>query len=84
VPEATASRHELEGRVHGWMERLDERHRRVIERRFALDGKSTATLDELAVELGLTRERVRQMQLEALKQLRQALASEHIGRDAVR
>ena len=46
-------------------------------------GEAIATLDELAVELGLTRERVRQMQLEALKQLRQALASEHVGRDAV-
>jgi RNA polymerase nonessential primary-like sigma factor len=83
VPEATASRHELEGRVHGWLERLDDRHRHVIERRFALGGRATATLDDLAVELGLTRERVRQMQLEALKQLRQALASEHVGRDAV-
>ncbi len=83
VPEATASRHELEGRVHVWLEQLDERHRLVIERRFALDGQAAATLDELASDLGLTRERVRQMQLEALKQLRQALAAEHVGRDAV-
>jgi RNA polymerase nonessential primary-like sigma factor len=83
VPDATASRHELEGRVHEWIERLDERHRHVIERRFALDGQPTATLDELASELGLTRERVRQMQLEALKHLRQALVADHVGRDAV-
>jgi len=83
VPDATASRHELEARVHGWLERLDQRHRYVIERRFALDGQPSATLDELATELGLTRERVRQMQLEALKHLRQALVAEHIGRDAV-
>ena len=83
VPEATASRHELEGRVHVWLEQLDERHRLVIERRFALDEQAAATLDELAAELRLTRERVRQMQLEALKQLRQALAAEHVGRDAV-
>jgi RNA polymerase nonessential primary-like sigma factor len=83
VPETTATRHELERRVHVWLERLDERHRHVIERRFALEHQSYATLDELADELGLTRERVRQMQLEALKQLRQALAAEHVGRDAV-
>lgn len=83
VPDAAASRHELEARVHEWLERLDERHRHVIERRFALDGQATATLDELASELGLTRERVRQMQLEALKHLRQALAADHVGRDAV-
>jgi len=83
IPEATATRHELEQRVHAWLMRLDDRHRLVIERRFALDNQPYATLDELADELCLTRERVRQMQLEALKQLRQALAAEHIGRDAV-
>jgi RNA polymerase nonessential primary-like sigma factor len=83
VPEATATRHELERRVHVWLARLDDRHRHVIERRFALDNQPYATLDELADELQLTRERVRQMQLEALKQLRQALAADHIGRDAV-
>ena len=83
VPETTATRHELEQRVHVWLGRLDERHRLVIEKRFALDNQPYATLDELAEELHLTRERVRQMQLEALKQLRQALAAEHIGRDAV-
>ena len=83
VPEATAMRHELERRVHLWLARLDDRHRLVIEKRFALDNQPYATLDELAEELHLTRERVRQMQLEALKQLRQTLAAEHIGRDAV-
>jgi RNA polymerase nonessential primary-like sigma factor len=83
APEAVAVRHELERRVQLWLARLDARHRRIIERRFALDQPGVATLDELAVELALTRERVRQMQLEALKQLRQMLAAEHIGRDAV-
>jgi len=82
-PDAAASRHELEARVHEWLECLDARHRHVIERRFALDGQAAATLDELASELGLTRERVRQMKLEALKHLRQALAADHVGRDAV-
>jgi hypothetical protein len=38
--------------------------------------------NELADELGMTRERVRQIQLEALRRLRQALAIEHVGRDA--
>jgi len=82
-PETAAERHELEARVVGWLARLDERHRYVIERRFALDARQIATLDELAGELGLTRERVRQMQIEALKKLRRALAAENIGRDAV-
>jgi RNA polymerase nonessential primary-like sigma factor len=81
-PEATAARHELESRLHGWLDRLDARHRHVIERRFALDAPGTATLEELAAELQVTRERVRHMQLDALKLLRQALAADHVGRDA--
>jgi RNA polymerase nonessential primary-like sigma factor len=83
VPEATATRHELERRVRVWLARLDDRHRLVIEKRFALDNQSYATLDELAAELQLTRERVRQMQFEALQQLRLTLAAEQVGREAV-
>jgi DNA-directed RNA polymerase sigma subunit (sigma70/sigma32) len=45
--------------------------------------RSVATLVNVAGEPHLTRELVRQVQLEALKQLRQTPAAEHIGRDAV-
>ena len=51
---------------------LDSRQRRVVERRFGLDGQPPQTLEELGGELGITRERVRQLELRALRQLREA------------
>ena len=45
--------------------------RRVVERRFGLDGQPPQTLEELGTELGITRERVRQLELRALRQLRE-------------
>jgi RNA polymerase primary sigma factor len=50
--------------------RLPERARYVLVRRYGLDGRDSATLAELAEELGLTRERVRQLQREAERRLR--------------
>ncbi|MBI5311083.1 MAG: sigma-70 family RNA polymerase sigma factor [Actinobacteria bacterium] len=49
---------------------LADRDRRVIEMRYGLDGRKPATLDEVATELGLTRERVRQIEHSSLKQLK--------------
>ncbi|MGB0873273.1 MAG: sigma-70 family RNA polymerase sigma factor [Solirubrobacterales bacterium] len=49
---------------------LSERDRKVIEMRYGLDGRKPATLDEVATELGLTRERVRQIEHSSLKQLK--------------
>jgi RNA polymerase primary sigma factor len=54
---------------------LDTRQRRVVERRFGLDGQPPQTLEELGGELGITRERVRQLELRALRQLREAAPS---------
>jgi len=83
APEASAVRHELEGRVHEWLARLSDKQRLVIERRFGLDEQEPATLDALASELSLTRERVRQIQQDALARLKRALTAGGIGRDAV-
>jgi RNA polymerase nonessential primary-like sigma factor len=83
APEASAVRHELEGRVHEWLSRLSDKQRLVIERRFGLDEREPATLDALATELSLTRERVRQIQQDALARLKRALTAGGIGRDAV-
>ena len=57
----------------------EERHRRVVEKRYGLNGKDVATLEALARELGITRERVRQLQMEALARLRQRLAQQGMG-----
>ncbi len=56
-----------------WMLQLNDKQREVVDRRFGLHGYDTATLEEVGNEIGVTRERVRQIQLEALKRLREIL-----------
>jgi RNA polymerase primary sigma factor len=64
---------ELEGhRLMESVERVPERQRRVLVRRYGLDGEKPATLAELSEELGVSRERVRQLQREAEGVLRDA------------
>jgi RNA polymerase primary sigma factor len=50
--------------------RLPERRRRVLVRRYGLDGEKPATLADLGEELEVSRERVRQLQREAERALR--------------
>ena len=65
-------------RLDDWLAQLPERQRLVIERRFGLHGHAAQTLAELSDALGITRERVRQIQGEAIARLRQLLAREGI------
>jgi RNA polymerase nonessential primary-like sigma factor len=60
----------IEALVAGWLAELNARQRLVIERRYGLNGCEVTTLEELAAEIGVTRERVRQIQGEALEKLR--------------
>jgi len=60
----------IERFVGKWLVELTDRQRRVIERRYGLNGCDVAALDELALEMGVTRERIRQIQVEALDKLR--------------
>jgi RNA polymerase nonessential primary-like sigma factor len=53
----------------------------VLERRFGLSGYERQTLEQVGKEIGLTRERVRQIQVDALRRLRQILESEGLGQD---
>ncbi len=73
-PEVSAEQVEIDLHVAAWVGDLSERHRRVVEARYGLNGQDIATLETLALELGVTRERVRQLQMEALGRLRQRLA----------
>lgn len=58
-----------------WLSFLNPKQRAVVERRFGLNGHDQLTLDQTGVEIGLTRERVRQLQAEALKLLRSQIES---------
>ncbi|NQV86376.1 MAG: sigma-70 family RNA polymerase sigma factor [Woeseiaceae bacterium] len=62
---------------------LNAKQRAVVERRFGLHGHRRATLEQIGDEIGVTRERVRQIQLDALKNLRTMMESDGISGDAV-
>jgi RNA polymerase nonessential primary-like sigma factor len=72
---------EVEGLVREWIGMLNEKQRLVIRHRYGLDECEVMTLEELASRLCLTRERVRQIQLEALGQLRRTVKRRGISRD---
>jgi RNA polymerase nonessential primary-like sigma factor len=66
-----------------WLRQLNEKQREVVEYRFGLHGREVATLEEVGNELGVTRERVRQIQLEALKRLREIMEREGYSVDNI-
>lgn len=65
-----------------WLNELSETQREVIVRRFGLGGHTSATLEQVGADIGLTRERVRQIQLHAMKRLRRLAEQENYGVDA--
>jgi RNA polymerase nonessential primary-like sigma factor len=69
--------------VDHWVCELNEKQRAVVERRFGLHGHRRATLEQIGEEIGVTRERVRQIQLNALKNLRFMMESHGISGDVI-
>jgi RNA polymerase nonessential primary-like sigma factor len=69
--------------IDTWLNQLNEKQREVVERRFGLNGYDIATLEEVGNEIGVTRERVRQIQIEALRRLREILENEGYSEDAL-
>ena len=69
-PAQCLRRQELENAVDRWVFALADKQREVIEYRFGLHGRRQLTLEEIGKEIGVTRERVRQIQLDAMKNLR--------------
>ncbi|GIX21615.1 MAG: RNA polymerase sigma factor RpoS [Gammaproteobacteria bacterium] len=73
----------LQAHVRDWLNELDEKQRAVVVRRFGLCGHERCTLEEVGQALGVTRERARQIQLEALKRLRRILESRGFSADVL-
>ena len=69
--------------VDQWLDELDDNQKEVIIRRFGLHGYEAATLEEVGNELGVTRERVRQIQMEALRRLRRTLGGQGYSEDVL-
>ncbi|NOR52026.1 MAG: RNA polymerase sigma factor RpoS [Gammaproteobacteria bacterium] len=72
---------ELHQHFEHWLVELSDKQREVIERRFGLHGYDNQTLEEVGKNLGLTRERIRQIQNDALKKLRQMVAQEGLTKE---
>ncbi len=66
-----------------WLSLLNDKQRDVVERRFGLHGHKICTLEEVGSEIGVTRERVRQIQMDALKRLREILEAEGFSSEAL-
>jgi RNA polymerase nonessential primary-like sigma factor len=82
-PDTQAEQHEMALLVRDWLQKLPDKQRVVVMRRFGLDNDDPATLETLAEEMGVTRERVRQIQQEALVKLKRAMAARGVVRDSL-
>ncbi len=74
---------DIRGNIDLWLSKLSDKQREVVERRFGLHGYDVSTLEEVGAEIGVTRERVRQIQIEALRRLREILESQGYSGDAL-
>ena len=82
-PESELVDFDVKAHVDEWLGELTEKQMEVVVRRFGLRGHEAATLEEVGEEIGLTRERVRQIQVEALKKLRRMLEKQGLSLDAI-
>ena len=82
-PEDMLQMAEIEHYVREWMAELSEKQRWVIECRFGLNNHDASTLEQLAEQLGVTRERVRQIQVEALQALRRILRRRGMSKEGL-
>lgn len=82
-PEACLVDGDVREHVDHWLDELSDKQREVVVRRFGLRGHESATLEEVGAEIGLTRERVRQIQVEALKKLRRSLEKQGLSLNAI-
>ena len=82
-PSRCAQKEAMNDIVDHWVCELNEKQRAVVERRFGLHGYRRATLEQVGHEIGVTRERVRQIQLDALKNLRTMMENDGISSDVI-
>ncbi len=74
---------DVQAHIDTWLSQLTDKQCAVVERRFGLHGHEVDTLEEIGNEIGVTRERVRQIQIEAIKRLRHILEKEGFSLDAL-
>jgi RNA polymerase nonessential primary-like sigma factor len=82
-PEEDLQDSDIKLNIIKWLEDLNPKQREVLARRFGLLGHEPSTLEDVGVEIGLTRERVRQIQVEALRRLRDMLGHKGLDLEAL-
>lgn len=82
-PEADLQSEDMSNNIVNWLSELNSKQREVLARRFGLLGYEAETLENVGLEIGLTRERVRQIQVEGLKRLRDILSQENLSIEAL-
>lgn len=83
TPETEVQTDKLNSAVEEWLGRLNDKQRAVVERRFGLHGYDKETLEQVGAEIGVTRERVRQIQLDALSRLRSLIESQGLDSESL-
>jgi RNA polymerase nonessential primary-like sigma factor len=82
-PTGVTHDHEVERLLANWIGTLSQREKEVLEGRFGLHDRDPETLEVLSDRLGLTRERVRQIQNEALLKLKRHMTRNGISKEAL-
>ena len=82
-PVSLALSHEVDLLLSHGLDELSDREREVVSGRYGLHDREPETLEVLADRLGLTRERIRQIQQEALQKLRRGMARHGVDRDSI-
>lgn len=82
-PHETIEKSQRDDMLYSWLKGLKDDQRVVIVRRYGLDNQEPATLEDVAKEIGLSKERVRQIQQEALVKLKKYLHSHGLDKDAL-
>ncbi|OOE94622.1 MULTISPECIES: RNA polymerase sigma factor RpoS [Salinivibrio] len=78
-PEYTTQDDDMKKSIVQWLQELNPKQREVLSRRFGLLGHEASTLEDVGREIGLTRERVRQIQVEGLRRLRDMLTHQGLS-----
>jgi RNA polymerase nonessential primary-like sigma factor len=82
-PEEELQETDMSANIVHWLEDLNPKQREVLARRFGLLGYEPSTLEDVGAEIGLTRERVRQIQVEALRRLRDMLGHKGLNLESL-
>ncbi|AXF76711.1 RNA polymerase sigma factor RpoS [Erwinia tracheiphila] len=82
-PEDCTQDDDMKQSIVKWLFELNAKQREVLARRFGLLGYEAATLEDVGSEIGLTRERVRQIQVEGLRRLREILQAQGLNIEAL-